>query len=463
MPVAPHSESVVALTTKVAVVEHGSAEKCDPQRNGFGARKIAATARRVGRHWPGEMMPSSVVGEVSQSRRPVSSDVCLRYTRAWRQIAVLMRCTSVGAPLAVFAACLPKSDLSSYDRGDGAARPDGRAALESTESVRFGADLPAPELTLEAHSEPEQEGEASSTLLPMQQRTPGSAEESEAPERPCADSSSPAPDGCVKHPGALRDENIQSVEVAGNLRSFIYYAPPTLNPEVPAPILILAHGRTVGALEFLTITQLESLADREGFLLLVPDGQRPTPWNIGQDNCPTATGPIPSATGDDQAFLDAMLGLVSADRALDAGHVFMAGFGAGGYWANDIVCRRPAIRAFAAHSAGSHALSNCESARAPAIIFHGLQDDGVPPNCGRETRARWAQRNGCSEGVESRPVLGGVCEYSTGCPEGGQVALCLFAELGLAWAGGIGQRDAPPADFASASELSWEFFKTYAW
>jgi len=35
--------------------------------------------------------------------------------------------------------------------------------------------------------------------------------------------------------------------------------------------------------------------------------------------------------------------------------------------------------------------------------------------------------------------------------------------LGQAWAGGFGQRGADPADFASASELSWEFFKTYAW
>jgi polyhydroxybutyrate depolymerase len=276
-------------------------------------------------------------------------------------------------------------------------------------------------------------------------------------------SASPAPAECAKHPGALRNESVRTVEVGGRLRSFIYYAPQALDPEVPAPLLILAHARTVGAAELIAISQLESLADREGFLLLAPDGERPNPWNIGRDNCPSATGPIASAAGDDQAFLDAMLGFVSADRALDGEHVYMAGFGAGGYWASETACRRPALRAFAAHSAGSHPLTNCDSPRTPAILFHGLRDDVVPPDCGRETRARWAQRNGCSENVEPRPVLGGVCEYSTGCPEGGQVVLCLFDELGLAWAGGIGQREAPPDDFASASELSWEFFKTYAW
>ena len=410
------------------------------------------------------MAPRSMVRAVSQSRQPSSRDVSLRHTRAWSRAAALMRRGAFGGSLAVFVACMPKKNLSSYDRGAGAARGDGKTAFESAERVRSDADIPAPELARDAPPEAEELAGAAPTLFSMQGRPSGPAEESEAPESTCASgSSSAAAAGCVKHPGALRDENLRTVEVAGNLRSFIYYAPQTLDPEVPAPLLILAHGRTVGALELLAITQLESLADREGFLLLVPDGQRPTPWNIGQGNCPAATGPSPSAPGDDQAFLDALLAFASADRELDAAHIFMAGFGAGGYWANEIVCRRPAIRAFAAHSAGSHPLTNCDSARAPTIIFHGLRDDVVPADCGRETRARWAQRNGCSEGVESRPVLGGVCEYSTGCPEGAQVALCLFDALGLAWAGGIGQRDAAPSDFASASDLSWEFFKTYAW
>jgi polyhydroxybutyrate depolymerase len=268
---------------------------------------------------------------------------------------------------------------------------------------------------------------------------------------------------CPKHPEALRKESVRTLAVGGSLRSFIYYAPETLDPEQPAPLLILAHARTVGASELLAITQLETLADREGFLLLAPDGQRPNPWNIGPNNCPATTGPIPNAPGDDQAFLDAMLAFVSGDRALDTEHVFLAGLGAGGYWASETACRRPTIRAFAGHSAGSHPLTDCDTERAPVIVFHGLRDTVVPASCGRETRARWAQRNGCSEDVEPRPVLGGVCEYSTGCPEGGQVVLCLFDELGLAWAGGSGQPGLDPASFASASELSWEFFKTYAW
>jgi polyhydroxybutyrate depolymerase len=383
---------------------------------------------------------------------------------SFRKVASLLG-AALGASLSALPACMPMDDLSSYSGGKSAEGAAGPPAHPVTQGDASGTPSRTSEVAPVTGSAADELG-GSPAALRSREAPPS---EASAPRPNVSDpvcparSSAAVPDACPKRSSAVRGETVQTVTVAGDLRSFIYYAPETLDPELPAPLLILAHGRSVGASELLAISELEKLADRDGFLLLAPDGQRPDPWNIGRGNCAAEAGPIRSAPGDDAAFLDAMLAFVSADRALDAGHVFLAGFGAGGYWASDTACRRPLLRGFAAHSAGSHSLADCNSERAPAILFHGLRDSVVAPDCGRETRARWAERNGCSQQVEARPVLGGVCEYSTDCPEGGQVVLCLFDDLGSAWAGGIGQNGADPAQFASASELSWEFFKSYAW
>lgn len=107
-----------------------------------------------------------------------------------------------------------------------------------------------------------------------------------------------------------------------------------------------------------------------------------------------------------------------------------------------------------------------------------FQGDGlIPYSCGQQARDRWIQHNGCAaDGPEVKPVQGGSCEYYKGCPVDGQVAMCTFTipmegtrnetYPGHAWSGGsklgMGSSFAIP-ETASASELSWAFFKLYAW
>jgi polyhydroxybutyrate depolymerase len=271
-----------------------------------------------------------------------------------------------------------------------------------------------------------------------------------------------APD-CAAKPGTFRGRSVQRLEAGGLDRSFIYYAPERLDPELPAPMLIVAHGFSVSSDELFGITRFDILADREGFLLAFPNGQGFAPWNLGSGTCPGAVGAIPSASGDDQAFIDAILAFVESDRALDREHVFVSGFASGGYFASEVGCSRSDVRAIASHSGGSRALNGCGVEPLPVLIFHGVLDDVVPVDCGLETRQRWAEHNGCDGGVERREVLGGACEYSRGCSPDGQVALCLFDQLGPSWAGGVGQDGIANSSFASAAELTWQFFQDFAW
>jgi poly(3-hydroxybutyrate) depolymerase len=198
------------------------------------------------------------------------------------------------------------------------------------------------------------------------------------------------------------------------------------------------------------------------------------PWNVGAGIC--GLGAFVAALGDDQDFIDAMLAWIERARPIDRTHIFMTGFSMGGYFSNETGCLRPEIRAIAPHSGGTHDLGACVTRRKPAIIHHYTDDSLIAYDCGVETRNRWVARNGCSMSApDTVMVKGGRCEYYRGCPADGQVAFCTYdlpfeggGELvpGHAWSGGLqnvpsGGSFAIPAT-ASATELTWEFWKKYA-
>lgn len=258
-------------------------------------------------------------------------------------------------------------------------------------------------------------------------------------------------------------KSTRTLTAGGLERSFVYYAPPSLEPTVPAPVVIVIHGFLMSGEQMFDVTQYHLIADREGFVVLYPDGEpdAPGPWNVGEGACPSGLGDLPVAAGDDQAFIDAMLDFVEGERSIDRARVFVTGFSMGGYFSNETGCLRPDIAAIAAHSGGSHDLADCPVTRKPVIVFHGSDDGLIPVSCGEQTRARWAERNGCGTEVDVVSVLGGTCEYSKDCPSGGQVAFCSFEEMAHAWAGGRGIFGA--SDYESASELGWSFFEEHAW
>ena len=294
-----------------------------------------------------------------------------------------------------------------------------------------------------------------------------------------AQASAPAAGSCGQVLGALRGKSAQTVTAGGLQRSFIYYAPEALDPALPAPVVIVAHGYTMSADMMFDITEFSALADQEGFVVLYPNGQPNSfgPWNVGSPDCSSTLGLLPLATGDDQAFVDAMLQFVESDRCVDHDHVFMTGFSMGGYFSNEVGCQRSDIRAIAPHSGGSHDLSICPGTLKPVLLMHFENDALIPFNCGTAARDRWVQRNGCQvENPEIRPAAGGQCEYYRGCQAGGQVTMCSFTSPtdaqqretfpGHAWSGG--SKAGAGAPFAvpeteSATLLVWDFFEQYAW
>ncbi|HTV22936.1 MAG TPA: PHB depolymerase family esterase [Polyangiaceae bacterium] len=366
--------------------------------------------------------------------------------------------------------CMPLDDWSSYRAANTQAAD---TAPSATDDGTLGADAGAPSGADDAVTGTVDEPAVSLDAgAPLDEASPES-DPGEGSAPPTAGGSEPdAGTFAEQPPETLVGQSRQTLQVAGLQRSFIYYAPADLDPSVPVPVLIVAHGFEQTADDMVAITGYDTIADREGFVVLYPEGQGAegqgaegqgaAAWNIGSQVCESAEFEVASASGDDSALVDAMLAFVAAERRIDQEHVFMSGLGSGAYLAHELACRRSDIRAIAAHSGGSHSLQGCAAAPKPVLVLHGTEDSLVPPSCGVEAGERWVEHNGCTSEVETIEVQGGLCDVSRDCPVDGTVALCAFVGMGRGWAGGAAQAESY-LDFASASELSWRFFELHAW
>jgi polyhydroxybutyrate depolymerase len=264
-----------------------------------------------------------------------------------------------------------------------------------------------------------------------------------------------------------RGSTSRTLTVAGLHRTYHVYLPAKLDPSKAVPLVYVHHGYTMSGSAMQTITRYTDLADRDGFAVVFPDGQGgpdsyDAPWNVGQNVCASYWGDPPVAPGDDFAFLDAMRADIAKDQCIDADHVYLTGFSMGGYFAHHAGCERSDLRAVAPHSGGTHDLSACPGSIKPVIMFHGDQDNVIPPAC--ETPDAWAKRNGCALTTHDVAVENGTCKYYDGCPTNGQVAICTLTGMGHCWAGGAAEstENGCPG-WASATDLEWQFFKKYAW
>jgi poly(3-hydroxybutyrate) depolymerase len=245
-------------------------------------------------------------------------------------------------------------------------------------------------------------------------------------------------------------------------RTFLVHIPASLDPNAPAPVLLVHHGFTMTGQLMEAITGFDAVADAEGFVVVYPDGGGAAPWNVGQGIC--GVGGAVAGVEDDFGFVDKMLADVEQSQCLDREHVFVTGFSMGGYFSNHIGCQQgnTKIRAVAPHSGGTYP-GDCPGAPLPVMIVHGSGDALITPDCGMGARDYWVQRNGCSTQAESRTVMGGTCEWHMGCTAGAQVVLCMFDGMAHGWAGapttGANGFYGGGSQYQSATGLIWDFFK----
>jgi polyhydroxybutyrate depolymerase len=367
----------------------------------------------------------------------------------------------------------------------------GRARTAAAVAVAAVTLVACGSRTAGEEAEPDPETSGTGRVAPT---APGTAELATTTIAPLTGPGSP---GCTA--GAeptLGSPTNEPVFVLEGERNYLQYVPTTYDPAVPTPLVVDLHGFVTGALIHSRLTDLDALAEQEGYITVTPDGIGPSSglddgndlpiWNVG------GSADLP----DDREFVLSAVDQVAGELCVDLARVYIAGLSNGAHLASTILCQDDGTFAAMAAVAGFVVPSNCNPERpVPLIAFHGTQDDYVgfegglgdgldrlnPPEAVYEARDRaydgvslrpitataeaWANRNGCV----AAPVEEEVTEEVTRIEYGdcaAPVELFVVNGGGQTWPGSeLFQTVESTSGYTtmdiSANQLMWEFFQAH--
>jgi polyhydroxybutyrate depolymerase len=268
----------------------------------------------------------------------------------------------------------------------------------------------------------------------------------------------------------------------GIARSYVVRVPGGLTRHDGAvPLVLVLHGGGGNAGYAESMTGFTAKAEKEGFIVVYPEGtgqfrKRRLTWNAGH-----CCGPAMDWRVDDVGFIGALIDRLLVDYPVDPRRIYATGMSNGGMMTHrlgiELSDRLAAIAPVVATLFGDerpppHPVS--------ALMINGLLDTSVPseggPPGGRfpsawdgtptipalEQAAFWAEADGCSgepDRTDQGPYL--VTRYQ--CPAGRAVALYLMKDSGHAWPGGQkgSRRGDEPGSALNATDLIWAFFKAH--
>jgi polyhydroxybutyrate depolymerase len=240
-----------------------------------------------------------------------------------------------------------------------------------------------------------------------------------------------------------------SFEVGGLTRSFIVHAPGGLSE--PA-LVISMHGMEQTASAQQLYTRLDPVADREGFVVVYPNGVD-NAWDVVGDR--------------DVTFILALIDTLVARHGIDRARVYATGMSMGGFMSHRLACAASEHIAAIGPVAGLNVSGfSCTLTRpVPVMQIHGTADSLVPYSGVAATIDGWVSRNGCSgTPVVTDPYPPSDSSSATSmsyygpCDEGSEVVLLTVEGAGHVWPGGWGATTYG----IDASEELWAFFEGHA-
>jgi polyhydroxybutyrate depolymerase len=223
------------------------------------------------------------------------------------------------------------------------------------------------------------------------------------------------------------------VTVGRTERSYILVAPKPIDPARRYPIVLAFHGGGGNA---------ESGRAVFDFAKNVPEAQA---WFV----YPQANGgdwdlDTPTPQNADIAFVDALVTYLKETRCVDSARIYATGESRGGYFSNQLACRRAdLLRGIAPHAGGGpYGTDDAydESGRmrcggpVATMIFHGESDGTVSVNEAETSLRVWQSTNGCS--ATRTPTSPSPCVTLQGCSK--PTSLCRIPGLGHGvWSEGL--------------------------
>ncbi len=214
------------------------------------------------------------------------------------------------------------------------------------------------------------------------------------------------PGELIQQPVLTGSSEDASVHQAERRRSYVLYVPRKL-AERPALLVVLHSSQSNGErMRRDTGYRFDALADRDGFLVLYPDGFEGH-WN---DCRRVASYSARRLNIDDVGFLSRMIDSLQRERGVDPARVFVTGYSNGGQMALRLAAEASdkveGVAAVAASlpSADNDACSPAEQPRA-VLLMNGTRDPINPYAGGRVTLFGFGDRGNVLSAEESALAL----------------------------------------------------------
>jgi polyhydroxybutyrate depolymerase len=238
----------------------------------------------------------------------------------------------------------------------------------------------------------------------------------------------------------------------------------------PAPLVIVLHGMGSNGQQTEVLSGMSEIADRKGFAVAYPDGQRRM-WRYF-DNSPDVT------------FIRDLIDALVKSGDVDARRVYATGISNGAYLTNRLALDIGEKLAAIAPVAGTLPKLMAERAKPPrampTMYFHGTADTAIgydgtdfiskrAMSLGAEDFAAWwAKKNGCAEKpevakLEDKEDDGTTVERWTYAGDAPVVFLRIEGG-GHTWPGskvGVEKLLGKTTKDVHASELMWDFFEKH--
>lgn len=294
--------------------------------------------------------------------------------------------------------------------------------------------------------------------------------------------------------GARIDDEEIALTHAGRRRSYLIHVPER-GRDRERPLVLAFHGGGGNAPGFRDYAGLNAVADREGFIVVYPNGTGPLrttllTFHAGNNCC----GPALRQKVDDVGFAVAMIEDVAKRERIDRRRVYATGHSNGAIMAYRLAAERADLIAAIAPVAGAMSVDHFAPSRpVPAMHIHSVDDPralysgGVgPPFPGTDNRVthapvesavgQWVRHNGCRAtpvAAETRRGNAGAPDAShtatrltyTPCSSGADVVLWKLTGAGHGWPGGPSpvreQLSGPRTTVVNAAEEIWAFVSKY--
>ncbi|WP_395645097.1 alpha/beta hydrolase family esterase [Terricaulis sp.] len=281
---------------------------------------------------------------------------------------------------------------------------------------------------------------------------------------------------------------------SGRARAWTVFVPPQYDPATPMPSIIVLHGRPSNAAGMATISQMNEVARRRGFIVIYPEGID-NEWNAQFDlvgrRSRMVGGQRAVLPQDDVQFLKDLMKQLRVDLNIDPRRMYLTGFSNGGFMTIRMACSGTDTFAALAEVSGSlypEIMPACRSGRAaPFLLMHGTADASVPytgvfipdgqggdpirialPT--QEVVAFFIRRNGCSMSgetatfPENRTPGTHIIRFTPrGCPADAPIVFWRIEGGGHTWPGVNGLQGLGVTNMdINAGEVIWDFVSQFS-